>query len=123
MPALYARVAAGLRERVAGVRASTRLAESAACLVRDAADPGPQLRRLLEAAGQKLPESRPWLELNPAHPLVARLHLLPDGPAFDSLAALLADQAQIAEGGSPPDPAGFVRRLNDWLTQSFPTQV
>jgi molecular chaperone HtpG len=115
MPALYARVAAGLGERVAGVRASTRLAESAACLVRDAADPGPQLRRLLEAAGQKLPESRPWLELNPAHPLVARLHLLPDGPAFDSLAALLADQAQIAEGGTPPDPAGFVRRLNDWL--------
>ena len=115
MPALYARVAARLAERVAGVRASTRLAESAACLVRDAADPGPQLRRLLEAAGQKLPESRPWLELNSAHPLVARLHLLPDGAAFDSLAALLADQAQIAEGGVPPDPAGFVRRLNDWL--------
>ncbi|MGH8136480.1 MAG: molecular chaperone HtpG, partial [Steroidobacteraceae bacterium] len=115
MPALYARVAARLAERVAGVRASTRLAESAACLVRDAADPGPQLRRLLEAAGQKLPESRPWLELNPTHPLVARLKLLPDGPAFDSLAALLADQAQIAEGGTPPDPAGFVRRLNDWL--------
>ena len=115
MPALYARVAARLATRVAGVRASTRLAESAACLVRDATDPGPQLRRLLEAAGQKLPESRPWLELNPAHPLVTRLHLLPDGAAFDSLAALLADQAQIAEGGTPTDPAGFVRRLNDWL--------
>jgi molecular chaperone HtpG len=115
MPALCARVAARLADRVAGVRASARLAESAACLVRDAADPGPQLRRLLEAAGQKLPESRPWLELNPEHPLVARLQLLPDGPAFDSLAALLADQAQIAEGGTPPDPAGFVRRLNDWL--------
>jgi len=115
MPALYARVAARLGERVAGVRASTRLAESAACLVRDAADPGPQLRRLLEAAGQKVPESRPWLELNPAHPLIARLKLLPDGPGFDSLAGLLADQAQIAEGGAPPDPAAFVRRLNDWL--------
>jgi molecular chaperone HtpG len=73
------------------------------------------LRRLLEAAGQKLPESRPWLELNPAHPLITRLKLLPDGPGFDSLAALLAEQAQIAEGGSLPDPAGFVRRLNDWL--------
>ena len=115
MTALCARVAARLGERVAGVRASGRLAESAACLVRDAADPGPQLRRLLEAAGQKLPESRPWLELNPAHPLVARLKLLPEGAAFDSLSALLADQAQIAEGGTPPDPAGFVRRLNDWL--------
>ena len=115
MSSLYERASARLAERVAGVRASTRLAESAACLVRDAADPGPQLRRLLEAAGQKLPESRPWLELNPAHPLIARLNSLPDGPAFDSLAALLVDQAQIAEGGAPPDPAGFVRRLNDWL--------
>jgi len=115
MPGLYARVMARLGERVAGVRASRRLAESAACLVRDAADPGPQLRRLLETAGQKLPESRPWLELNPVHPLVARLNALPDGEAFDTLAALLADQAQIAEGGTLPDPAGFVRRLNDWL--------
>ena len=115
MAALYARVAACLAGRVAGVRSSARLADSAACLVRDAADPGPQLRRLLEAAGQKLPASRPWLELNPAHPLVARLKLLPEGPAFESLAALLADQAQIAEGGAPPDPAAFVRRLNDWL--------
>ncbi len=115
MPGLYARVTARLGERVAGVRASTRLAESAACLVRDAADPGPQLRRLLESAGQKLPETRLWLELTPAHPLVARLNVLPDGEAFDSLAALLADQAQIAEGGTPPDPAGFVHRLNDWL--------
>ncbi|MDH4258915.1 MAG: molecular chaperone HtpG [Gammaproteobacteria bacterium] len=119
MAGLYARVAARLPERVAGVRASTRLAESAACLVRDATDPGPQLRRLLEAAGQKMPESRPWLELNPAHPLVTRLNLLPDGPAFDSLAALLADQAQIAEGGAPPDPAGFIRRLNDWLLGNY----
>jgi molecular chaperone HtpG len=115
MPELYARVAARLAARVAGVRSSTRLAESAACLVRDATDPGPQLRRLLEAAGHKPPETRPWLELNPAHPLVARLQLLPDGAAFDSLAELLADQAQIADGGTPQDPAAFIRRLNDWL--------
>ncbi len=119
MPALYARVAARLAARVAGVRASTRLAESAACLVRDATDPGPQLRRLLEAAGHKLPETRPWLELNPAHPLVTRLQLLPDGAAFDSLAELLADQAQIADGGTPPDPAAFIRRLNDWLLGNY----
>ncbi len=119
MAGLYTRVAARLTERIAGARASARLAESAACLVRDATDPGPQLRRLLEAAGQKLPESRPWLELNPSHPLVARLNLLPDGPAFDSLAALLADQASIAEGNAPPDPAGFVHRLNDWLLGKY----
>jgi molecular chaperone HtpG len=112
---LCARVAAKLADRVAGVRMSRRLAESAACLVRDAADPGPQLRRLLEAAGQKLPPGRPWLELNPAHPLIARLGALPEGPAFDSLAALLADEATIADGGALPDPAGFLRRLNEWL--------
>ncbi|MFZ2507124.1 MAG: hypothetical protein WAW79_01445, partial [Steroidobacteraceae bacterium] len=57
----------------------------------------------------------PWLELNPAHPLVTRLQLLPDGDAFDALAELLADQAQIADGGTPPDPAAFIRRLNDLL--------
>jgi molecular chaperone HtpG len=110
-----ARVAAKLAERVAGVRMSRRLAESPACLVRDPADPGPQLRQLLEAAGQKLPPSRPWLELNPAHPLIARLGALPDGPAFDSLAALVADQATLADGGSLPDPAGFLKRLNEWI--------
>ena len=110
-----ARVAAKLAERVAGVRMSRRLAESPACLVRDTADPGPQLRQLLEAAGQKLPPSRPWLELNPAHPLIARLGALPDGPAFDSLAALVADQATLADGGTLPDPAGFLKRLNDWI--------
>jgi molecular chaperone HtpG len=116
---LCGRIAAALGDRVAGVRASTRLAESAACLVRDAADPAPQLRRLLETAGHKLPAPKPWLELNPAHPLIARLNLLPDGEAFESLAALLADQALIAEGGAPPDPAAFNRRLNDWLLGKF----
>ncbi len=115
---LCARVAAKLADRVAGVRLSRRLAESPACLVRDAADPAPQLRRLLEAAGQKPPPARPWLELNPSHPLILRLGALPDGPAFDSLAALVADEATIADGGALPDPAGFLRRLNDWLLGS-----
>jgi molecular chaperone HtpG len=110
-----ARVAAKLAGRVAGVRLSRRLAQSPACLVRDAADPAPQLRRLLAAAGQQLPPSLPWLELNPSHALIARLGALPDGPAFDSLAALLADQATIADGGALPDPAGFLQRLNDWI--------
>lgn len=115
LESLWPRLAARLGDRVAGVRASTRLAESPACLVRDAADPGPQLQRLLEAAGQKLPPARPWLELNPAHPLVTRLNLLPDGDSFDSLAALLADQALLAEGAAPADPAAFLQRLNAWL--------
>jgi molecular chaperone HtpG len=118
LPGLCTRVAGRLAGRVAGVRTSPRLQESAACLVRNAADPGPQLRRALAAAGQPLPEAKPWLELNAAHPLIARLALLPDGDDFDSLAALLADQATIADGAALPDPAGFLRRLNDWLLRN-----
>jgi molecular chaperone HtpG len=105
-------VAASLGERLAGVRPSERLSESPSCLVREEHDLGPQLRRLLEAAGQKLPVSHPWLELNPTHPLVRRLDSTPDGEAFDDLAALLHDEAVLAEGGALEDPAGFVRRLN-----------
>ena len=115
LPELCARVAASLGARVTGVRTSRRLQESAACLVRDATDPGPQLRRMLEAAGQPMPAVRPWLELNAAHPLIARLGELPEGDAFHSLAAIIADQATIADGSALPDPAGFLRRLNDWL--------
>ena len=109
---LWQRVAATLGERVAGVRASQRLSESPACLVREEHDLGPQLRRLLEAAGQKLPPSRAWLELNPSHPLVRHLDELADGEEFDDLAVLLQEQAVLAEGGPLPDPAAFVRRVN-----------
>jgi molecular chaperone HtpG len=109
---LWQRVAATLGERVAGVRASQRLSESPACLVREEHDLGPQLRRLLEAAGQKLPPSSAWLELNPSHPLVRRLDELADGEEFDDLALLLQEQAVLAEGGQLSDPAAFVRRVN-----------
>ena len=117
MPELCTRVAAALGDRVAGVRTSRRLRESASCLVRDVADPGPQLRRLLEAAGQAVPPAKPWLELNPVHPLIGRLAAMPDDEPFASLAALVADQASIADGAVPPDPAAFLKRLNDWLLE------
>ena len=109
---LWERAGARLGEQVAGVRASERLSESPSCIVREEHDLGLQMRRLLEAAGQKLPPSRPWLELNPSHPLVQRLDALSDGESFDDLAALLHDQAVLAEGGTLEDPAAFVRRLN-----------
>jgi molecular chaperone HtpG len=109
---LWQRIAGRLGDCVAGVRASERLADSPSCLVRDEHDLGPQLRRLLEAAGQKLPPSRAWLELNPAHPLVKRLEALTDGAEFDDLAMLLREQAVLAEGGQLDDPASFVRRVN-----------
>jgi molecular chaperone HtpG len=121
MEPLWQRVAASLGERVAGVRASRRLAESPSCLVRDEHDLGPQLRRLLEAAGQKLPPSRAWLELNPSHPLVRRLDQTPDGEAFDDLALLLEEQAVLAEGGQLPDPAAFVRRVNRLVEGTGPS--
>ena len=109
---LWQRIAGRLGERVAGVRASERLTDSPSCLVRDEHDLGPQLRRLLEAAGQSLPPSRAWLELNPSHPLVRRLDALPEGEEFDDLATLMHEQAVLAEGGQLADPASFVRRIN-----------
>jgi molecular chaperone HtpG len=109
---LWQRIAARLGGQVAGVRASERLADSPSCLVREEHDLGPQLRHLLEAAGQKLPPSLPWLELNPSHPLVQRLDKLADGGEFDDLAHLLHEQAVLSEGGQLPEPAEFVRRVN-----------
>ncbi len=117
---LCERLAKVLGERVEGVRATQRLADSAACLVRDENDLGPQLRKLLEAAGQKVPPTKPWLELNPAHPLVRRLETLPAGEQFDDLSALLLDQATLAEGGSLADPAAFSQRLNRLLLALVP---
>ena len=78
-------------------------------------DPGPQLRRLLEATGQSVPPSKPWLELNPGPPLIERHAAMPEGESFATLAALVADEASIADGTVPPDPAAFLKRLNDWL--------
>jgi molecular chaperone HtpG len=118
--ALCARMQARLGERVAGVRTTQRLADSPACLVRAEHEPGPQLRRLLEAAGQKLPPSRPWLELNPGHPLLRRLATITDEAQFDDLAALIVDEATLAEGGQLDDPGAFVQRLNRLLLQRVP---
>jgi molecular chaperone HtpG len=113
--ALCGRLREVLSGRVESVRATQRLAESPACLVRGAHDYGAQMRKLLEAAGQKLPNTRPTLEVNPGHPLVVRLEGLPDGEHFRDLANLLFDQATLAEGGQLGEPAEFVKRLNRLL--------
>ncbi len=115
LPELCTRVAAELGERVAGVRTSRRLHESASCLVRDACR---SRTAVAPAAGSHRPvraASKPWLELNPSHPLIERLAAMPEGETFASLAALVADEASIADGTVPPDPAAFLKRLNDWL--------
>jgi molecular chaperone HtpG len=112
---LVARVKQSLGERVKDVRVSRRLTSSPACLVTDEHDLGIHLERLLKAAGQDVPRSKPILEVNPAHPLIQRLKDETAGQRFDDWASLLFDQALLSEGGQLEDPASFVHRLNDLL--------
>jgi len=106
-----------LEGKVEKVRVTTRLTESPACLVVGDHDMGAQMRRILESAGQKVPDNKPTLELNPTHPLVAKLDGEPDEDRFADLVDILFDQAQLAEGGQLKDPAAYVRRLNKLLLE------
>ena len=100
-----------LGEQVAEVRPTVRLTESPACLVVGDHDMGNQMRRLLEAAGQEVPDSKPILEVNPSHPLIARLDSEADEDRFADLSHIIMDQATLAEGSPLDDPAGYVSRL------------
>src|SRR5688572_5607181 len=104
-----------LGERVKDVRVTLRLTESPACLVMDEHDMSAHLQRLLKAAGQKSPESKPIFEINPHHALVQRLKEEADEQRFADLSQILFDQALLAEGGTLDDPAGFVKRLNQLM--------
>jgi len=112
---LIARIKTALGARVKDVRVTMRLTESPACLVADENDIGGNLARILKAAGQKAPDSSPILEINPSHPIVLRLKR--EEKRFDDWAALLFEQALLAEGGELEDPAGFVKRLNGLLLE------
>ncbi|MFT3779169.1 MAG: molecular chaperone HtpG [Ottowia sp.] len=109
---LLDRLRAALRDQVEDVRVTTRLVDSPACLVVKDGGMSTQLARLLKQAGQPVPDTRPVLEINPEHALVRKLA---DSPRFDDLAHILYDQALLAEGGLPEDPAGYVRRVNALL--------
>lgn len=113
--AILERIRKTLGDRVSDVRVTSRLADSPACLVLGENDMGAQMRRILEAAGQKAPATKPLLEINPAHPLLARLEATSDEAAFNDLAMLLFEQATLADGGQLPEPAAFVQRLNRLL--------
>ena len=106
-----------LGERVKDVRTTDRLTSSPACLVADEHDLSGNLSRILKSAGQKVPGSKPILEINPAHPLVQRLKADAgkEGSRFADWSHLLFDQAQLAEGAQLEDPAGFVKRMNELL--------
>jgi molecular chaperone HtpG len=113
--AIVERLKKALAGQVEGVRVTHRLTQSPACLVLGEHDLGAQMRRILEAAGQKAPVTRPTLEINPTHPLLLRLENTTDDAAFLDLATLLFEQATLADGGQLPDPAAFVQRLNRLL--------
>ena len=113
--ALVERMAKVLEDKVAEVRATARLTESPACLVVGDFDMGAQMKRIMEAAGQQVPDSKPILEINPAHPLLTMLDQEQDEERFADLASVVFDQANLAEGGQLEDPAAYVSKLNKLL--------
>lgn len=114
---LLDRVQKVLTEQVAEVRITHRLTDSPACVVVAEQDMGAQMRRILESAGQKVPDSKPIFELNPDHPLVKKLELEANEDRFGDLAHVLFDQANLAEGAQLQDPAAYVQRLNKLLLE------
>ena len=113
---LLDRVKQALGDRVSEVRLSTRLTDSAACVVVDKDQLSAHLQRLLKAAGQSVPAAPPILELNGAHPLVQRLRT--HNEHLSDWAHLLLEQAVLADGGQLDDPAAYVKRVNGLLLGS-----
>jgi len=112
---LIEKIQATLGDAVKEVRVTHRLTDSPACLVSGEHDMSGNLERLLKAAGQKAPSTKPTLEINPQHPLLVRLKGEADETRFSDWARLLFEQALLAEGGQLEDPASFVRRMNGLL--------
>ena len=106
------RLSTSLKDKTKEVRVTTRLVDSPACLVTSEGELSPQLIRMLKQAGQAVPEIKPTLEINPEHPLVKKLE---SSAQFDDLANVIFDQAVIAEGVLPEDPAAYVKRINSLL--------
>jgi molecular chaperone HtpG len=114
---LVGRIKKALESEVSEVRVSHRLTDSPAILAIGEQDLGLQMRRILEASGQKAPESKPIFEINPQHPLIEKLDMEQDEDRFVDLAHVLFDQAALAAGDSLKDPAAYVRRLNKLLVE------
>jgi len=112
---LLKKIKRALRDRVEAVNVSRRLVDSPACVVAGDDDLNPQLRRMLEASGQEIPESKPILEINVDHPLVGRLSSESDEERFDGLSHVLLDHALLAEGSQLDNPAEYVHRMNKLL--------
>lgn len=106
-----------LGDRVKEVRLTHRLTESPACLVSDEFDISGNMERILRQLGQSVPEHKPILEINPEHALIQRLARMRRREKIADLSAIIFDQAVLAEGALPEDPAGFVRRVNALLAE------
>lgn len=114
---LLERIKNALSDRVQEVRVTNRLTDSPACLVVGDFDMGAQMKKIMEAAGQKVPESKPIFEINVDHPLVQRLESEKGEERFNELSAVLLDQATLASGEQLPDPGAYVTRLNRLLLE------
>ncbi|MFZ2739437.1 MAG: molecular chaperone HtpG [Burkholderiaceae bacterium] len=113
---LLAKLKEALKDKAEDVRVTTRLVDSAACLVVQDHGMSTQLARMLKQAGQAAPDVKPVLEVNAEHPLVKKLGIDGTGSVhFNDLAHILFDQALLSEGGLPADPAAYVRRVNALL--------
>jgi len=117
MKPLLERVKTALGDRIKDSRLSHRLTDSPACLALSDDDMGAQMRRIMQASGQAVPESKPVFELNPQHPLISKLEHEQDEDRFADLISLLFDQASLAEGNELEDPARFSRQLNKLLLE------
>jgi molecular chaperone HtpG len=106
-----------LKERVDSVHVSNRLVSSPACVVSGKDEINSTVRRMLEASGQSIPESKPILEVNVGHPLLEKLSGEADDRRFDALAHIVLDHALLAEGSQLDDPAAYVHRMNALLLE------
>ena len=112
---LVARIKTLLGDRVKEVRTTNRLTDSPACLAIDDNDMGSQMRKIMEASGQSVPETKPIFEVNPEHPLVAKLDNESDEEMFEDVITVLFGQASLSEGGSIDEPGDFSAKLNKLL--------
>ena len=114
---LLKKIKRALKDRIDEVKVSQRLVDSAACVVSSEHDMSPQIRRMLEASGQNIPESKPILEVNIAHPLLERMAAEADDSRFGELSKIVLDHALLAEGSQLDDPAEYVKRMNNLLLE------
>lgn len=112
---LIERIKAALGTKVADVKVTSRLTDTPACVVTGEGEMSTQMIKLMQAAGQPVPEVKPTFEVNPAHPLVSRLNDLQDETAFADWSNLLLQQAQLSEKGSLADPSAFIKLMNQML--------